>query len=481
MSASPLLLDRREREELWRQVAATLEEFTLGVDALPVSRPIGPAEIRERLDAIRFDRPMAAAEAVDWLVDGLRRFEVHTPHPRYFGLFNPAPTTMGIAADALVAGFNPQLAAWSHSPFAAEIERHLVRAFGQRFGWEAGEVEGTFASGGAEANHTALLLALGEAFPEFSARGLRACAADPVLYGSGEGHHSVVKAARLSGLGTDALREIPVDGELRMNVDDLEAAIVRDRAAGRAPFLVVATAGTTNAGVVDRLADIAAVAERHGLWYHVDAAWGGAAAMVPELRHVLAGIERADSITFDAHKWLSVPMGAGVLLTRRAGALERTFRVANAYMPRDADGLGIADPYAHSMQWSRRFIGGKVFLSLLVAGWEGYAEALRHQVAMGDLLRRRLRDESWEIVNWTPLPTLCFRDPELVARGGENALRAVVQTVVESGSAWVSSTRVGVGDVVLRACITNYRTQPEDIEALVESLGRARAAWLADI
>src|SRR5207249_952234 len=143
----------------------------------------------------------------------------------------------------------------------------------------------------------------------------------------------------------------------------------------------------TSAGAIDPIPDLAGIAEREGLWYHVDAAWGGAAALLPELRPRLAGIERADSITFDALKWLSVPMGAGIFLTRHPSILERTFGTGTSYMPRDAAGLDVVDPYSHSMQWSRRFIGLKVYLSLLVAGWDGYAAAIRHQVAMGDRLR----------------------------------------------------------------------------------------------
>src|SRR5205085_9439575 len=161
---------------------------------------------------------------------------------------------------------------------------------------------------------------------------------------------------------------------------------------GYLPFLVVATAGTTNAGVIDPLPQVAAVAHDHRLWYHVDAAWGGAAAFVPELRPLLAGIEEADSITFDAHKWLSVPMGAGLFLTRHPQALTRAFHTPTPYMPQEARHLDVVDPFDHSMQWSRRFIGLKVFLSLAVAGWEGYAFAIRHQTEMGDHLRGLLRE-----------------------------------------------------------------------------------------
>ncbi len=213
------------------------------------------------------------------------------------------------------------------------------------------------------------------------------------------------------------------------------------------------------------------MADEEGVWLHADAAWGGAAALAPELKGVIDGISRASSITFDAHKWLSVPMGAGMYLTRHPGILERTFRVSARYMPREAATLGVADPYAHSMQWSRRFIGLKVFLSLAAAGWEGYAEAIRHQTAMGDLLRQRLAATGWEVVNDTPLPVVCFVDRELRSAA---FLDGVAMDVVASGEAWISTVVLGEVGPALRACITNYRTEPGDVEALVASVGKAR-------
>jgi glutamate/tyrosine decarboxylase-like PLP-dependent enzyme len=212
---------------------------------------------------------------------------------------------------------------------------------------------------------------------------------------------------------------------------------------------------------------VADVAAAQGLWLHADAAWGGAAALVPELRGALAGIERADSVTLDAHKWLSVPMAAGMFLTRRRDALPRAFAISAAYVPPNEAGDTV-DPYAHSMQWSRRFIGLKLFLSLAVAGWEGYAAALRHQTAMGDLLRAELVRGGWRVINETPLPVVCFEDTT-----GADA-DAVVRAVVASGDAWVSSTRVGAGRPALRACVTSYRTGPEDVRTLVRALDDAR-------
>jgi glutamate/tyrosine decarboxylase-like PLP-dependent enzyme len=474
-----LMLDGETRDALWRRLIEAIERYTAGVGEARVAPGLnleGVEEIRAALAPFDFERPVPALEALDFAVEGLWKWQVHTPHPRYFGLFNPAPATLGIAADALVAAFNPQLAAWSHSPLAAEIEQHLVRALAGRFGFDPARAEGTFTSGGSEANHTALSTAITRAFPEVGRRGLLALRSQPVLYVSPQAHHSFLKAARLAGLGTEAVREVRVDSRLRMIPEDLASRIREDREAGLSPFLVVATAGSTSAGVVDPILDLAQVAdEEGGLWLHVDAAWGGAAALVPELRPVLEGTARASSVTFDAHKWLSVPMGAGMYLTRHAGILERTFRVAAGYMPRDGAALPVADPYAHSMQWSRRFIGLKVFLSLAVAGWGGYEESIRHQAALGDRLRERLREEGWTVVNDTPLPVVCFVGPGPEGRSAA-FLEEVAARVVASGEAWISTVVLGEAGPALRACITNYRTGREDVDALVAALGRARSA-----
>ncbi len=477
-----LRLETEARQELWRRVIAAIEQHGERVDELPVAPPLDPEAIRALLAPFDFETPCTPEEALDFAVDGLSRFQVHTTNRRYFGLFNPAPTTMGIAADALVAAWNPQLAAWSHSPFAIELEQHVIRALGRRFGWTDAVTSGTFASGGAEANHTAVLVALRSAFPQVGRRGVRSLPAQPTFYVSAEAHDSFAKAARISGLGDDGFREITVDRSLRLIPAELKRRIAEDREAGHSPFLVAATVGTTTAGAIDPLPEIAEICDHEGLWFHVDAAWGGAAVLAPSLAPALAGLERADSITFDAHKWLSVPMGAGVFLTRHKGALERTFRVAEGYMPSSGD-LSVIDPYAHSIQWSRRFIGLKVFLSLAVAGWEGYRQAIERQTAMGDLLRERLRSNGWHLIpTTTPLPVVCFVLSDRPSDGKADAaeLRAVAEHVVASGAAWINVVHLRGFGPALRACITHHETGPEDLDVLIDALGAARQAVQGD-
>lgn len=468
---SNLALDPAERLQLWQRLATEIERYLRQVPAARVAPDLDAGALRRELARFDFNTPLAASEALEIAVEGLWRHQVHVAHPRYFGLFNPASTTMGIVADALVAAFNPQIAAWSHSPYAAEVERHLIGAVASRFGYRAPDLDGVFCAGGAEANHTAVLCALTHMFPAYGAGGARALAAAPAIYVSALSHDSIRKAARLCGLGTDAVRALPPDASLRLRAATVREAIARDRAAGLRPMMLVATAGATATGVLDPIAELAELAAAEGLWLHTDAAWGGMAALVEELRPALDGVERSDSITFDAHKSLCVPMGAGMFFTRHPNVLEHTFRVSADYMPRDAANVeDIVDPFAHSMQWSRRFTGLKLFLSLAVAGWDGYAEVLRHQVAMGAWLRERAAASGWRVVNETPLPLAC-----LVDAGGADAA-TVARAAVASGEAWVSSVHLPGGVTAIRACITSYRTQAADVEALVALLDRCREA-----
>ena len=467
------LLDAEQREKLWESLAETIEQYLTSIRDIPASTDPAPESVRALVDRFDFSRPLLPNEALRLVAESLSATQVHTPHPRYFGLFNPTPTTMGIAADALVAAFNPQLAVWKHNPFGTEVERRLMRELGSRFGYAPDTTDGIMCSGGSEANHTALLAALAHAFPALDRDGLRGLPAQPVFYVSAESHHSFHKASRLCGLGSSAVRQIEVDADLRMQPAALEAAIREDRKRGFAPFLVVGTAGTTNAGAIDPLPEIAEIAARESLWFHADAAWGGAASLVPELRPLLAGIERADSITIDAHKWLCVPMGAGIFLTRHPEALRRTFHISAAYVPPQAAGIQAADAYESSLQWSRRFIGLKLFLSLAVAGWDGYAATIRHMTEIGAQLRRELVAAEWEVVNSTPLPICCFRDATF-PDGSADYLESIVQEVIASGKAWISTTRLRNSIPVLRACITSYRTTPDDLRILISALNDAR-------
>jgi glutamate/tyrosine decarboxylase-like PLP-dependent enzyme len=467
-------LDRETRDALWRRFGELLETHADALRDAPIvpSREVASDPERELGLDLDLASPRDPRELVDTVAAALERGIVHPDHPRYFGLFNPAPAALAVIADALVSAYNPQLATRGHAPWPVAVEERLIRALGERFGFAPDEARGTFTSGGGEANATALLCALASAFPDVGERGVRSLPGDPKVYVSAEGHATIARAARMAGLGADAVRTIPADARLRMKTAALREAIGKDRANGARPFLVVATAGTTSAGTIDPIAEIATVAERERCWLHVDAAWGGLAALVPELRSAIEGVERADSITFDPHKVMSAPMGTGAYLTRRAGVLERVFADRTGYMPKD----GSSDPYARSMQWSRRFLGLRVLLPLAAEGWDGYAASLGKQVALADRLRARLRASRWTVVNDTPLPVVCFVDE---ARADGRFLDAVAREVIASGGGWISVPRLSTGARALRACVNNHRTEDRDIDRLVAALDQARAQALA--
>lgn len=463
LTPHPLFLDEPTRSGLWRRLAEIAEAYVRDVSDLPVEQLPSQDLVRSMLERFDFIKGLTPVEAIEEVAEAMRRMQTHTAHPRYFGLFNPAPTSIGVIGDALAAVFNSQLAAWSHSPFAVEAERYLIRSIGSRF--DPSFQYGCFTSGGAEANLTAMVSALVQVFPSFATGGVRSLAGAPIAYVSAAAHHSFVKAARVVGLGTSALRVVPCDDSLRMDVDALLVMIREDRAEGNVPFFVVATAGATSTGIVEPIDAIADIALAEHLWLHVDAAWGGFAAFVPELKADLHGVNRADSLTFDPHKMLSVPMGAGLYLTRHRHSLGRSFSVVTDYMPAQDSRDDREDPFTHSIQWSRRFIGLKVLLSLAVAGWDGYADALRRQVHLGNVLRRELEAAEWPAINKTPFPVVCSvpSDPRIdVGR--------VVSDVQRRGNAWISLATLPNGRDVLRACVTNYRTNESDICALVEEI-----------
>jgi aromatic-L-amino-acid/L-tryptophan decarboxylase len=465
MEARRLLPASEVRSRAYERLVELIERHWEEVATLPVAPHTSYAELDERVGEFDFQTPVAPEPLLNACSELLREGTVHTSHPRYFGLFNPTPTFAGLLADALVAAFNPQLAVTSHAPAAVAIERRVLSLFAELLGFP--DAAGTFTSGGAEANLTAVLVALERHFPEATESGLASLESQPALYASTEAHHSLVKVARITGLGHRALRLIPPNGGLALDVSALGDRIVRDRAAGERAFLVVATAGNTAAGVIDPLPAIADLCEELEVDLHVDAAWAGAACLSSRLRPLLEGIERADSVTVDAHKWLSAPMGAGMFFTRHRDALAQTFRTTANYMP----SAHASDPYLSSAQWSRRFTGLKVFMSLAAAGQGAYASQIEHDCELGDHLRARLRQDGWRIVNETPLPVVCFtpRQDHSIER-----LESIARHVEASGVAWISVAQLA-GRSALRACITSYRSTEEDLDALCTQLAAARA------
>ncbi|HEU5320560.1 MAG TPA: aminotransferase class I/II-fold pyridoxal phosphate-dependent enzyme, partial [Methylomirabilota bacterium] len=303
-------LDFEKRRELGYKLVDRINDYFAGLPTRPVQPPLetrGVAAAPRELPEVGEEPGAVFDDVLGELMD--RGF--HTASGNYFGLQNPTPTFVAVLTEMLVAALNPQLASIAHSELAWRLEQETVRWIGGRVGW-AGPFDGTFTSGGSEANFTALALALAAHVPGVVGDGVAASGARPVLYATAEAHHSVDKAAGLLGLGRQALRRIPVTPTVQLDVERLEAQIWRDKAAGLLPFCVVATAGTTASAAVDDIVAIAEVCDRHNLWLHVDGAYGGAVILSDRYRDVLRGIERADSVTLDPHKWLAMPMSAGM-------------------------------------------------------------------------------------------------------------------------------------------------------------------------
>jgi len=424
----------------------------------------GLEAVTQALADFDFRSPRPLGELLSWTIAQLEHGLVHVTHPRYFGLFNPAPTFPAQCADRIAAVFNPQLATSTTSPAAVAIESHVIRHVAQRAGLPP-EATGHFTTGGAEANNTALICALTRANPRFATDGGRAFDGPPVFYISCDSHLAWLKIAHQAGIGRSAVRLVATDGRGRMAADALARMIDADRAAGRIPVMIAATAGTTNAGMIDPLPACATIARTHGLWFHVDAAWGGALIASDRHRGLLAGLEQADSLTIDAHKWFATTMGCGMFLTRHASVLSSAFQVSTSYMPSNVPAV---DPYVTSIQWSRRFLGLRLFLSLAAAGWHGYGTHVERAITLTGLLKEKLVARGWSIVNDASLAVLCIEPPP-----GAGDPRSIVDRVLASGRAWVSTTRFE-GRPVIRACVTHGATMPEDVDRLVDALEAAR-------
>jgi glutamate/tyrosine decarboxylase-like PLP-dependent enzyme len=447
---------QRLDDVLTRELALAGDRITKGV----VTPTPDLSSFRKELTGFDFCIPRPLDGLLSWTIDQLEHGLVHVTHPRYFGLFNPEPAFPALCADRIAAVFNPQLATSTTSPVAVEMEAHVIRAVARRAGLPL-EASGHFTTGGAEANYTALICALTVSNPSFAADGARAFPGPPVFYISRESHLAWLKIAHQAGIGRSAARLVATDGSGRMDPNALRNAIKADRANGCVPVMIAATAGTTNAGMIDPLLACAEIAQISSLWYHVDAAWGGALIASDRLRNALAGIELADSVTIDAHKWFATTMGCGMFITRHKHALSSAFHVSASYMPSNLPNL---DPYVTSVQWSRRFLGLRLFLSLAAAGWTGYGKHVERSIELIELLTRSLREQGWIIANESLLAVLCFQPPP-----GRGDVRSIVSRVLGSGRAWVS-VAMFEGREVARACVTHGKTTTEDILELVDVL-----------
>jgi aromatic-L-amino-acid/L-tryptophan decarboxylase len=449
--------------ELWVELLARLPE-------LPVSREFRADELR---DTLAIDVPEEALERGE-LLGHLRALmlenSMYPGHPGFLAYISGAGTVPGAAANLLAAALNQNTGGFRLSPGASTIEEHLMGWLAGRFGLPEG-AGGQVVAGGAVANLVALKVARDKASEEARESGVRD---GPRLafYASTESHVVHQRAADILGIGSHAVRPIEVDDRWRMRPEALEDAIEGDLAEGIVPAAMIATAGTTATGAIDPLPAIAELCERHGAHLHVDACYGGPAALADELRPLLAGIERADSIAVDAHKWLYTPLLGGCVLARDPRRLAASFATDATYTWLHEDLRQGVDLRMQGPDFSRGFAALRIWLSLLAHGRAAYGRRIAHDAALARYLGELVEEHpDFELMAPVSLSICCFRYAPVALRGDDEALdrlnQRIMTTVMSDGRVYCSNAVLN-GRFCLRACIVNFRTEAEHLELLLE-------------
>ena len=465
-------LDSETRRQLGYRLIDHIDRYFESLETRPVQLPEHQRTFGQLTDVLP-EFGENAAKVLDDVCSEMIAKGFHVPSANYFGLMNPTPAYLAVLAEAFVAALNPQLATLARSQLASKIEQETVRWIGERVGWN-GPFNGTFTSGGNEANFSALALALTAKFPSAVNDGVRSIAGAPVVYASSEAHHSLDKSTGLLGIGRKAVRRIGVTDRIQMDLEHLERAFLADRSAGHFPFCVVATAGTTNSGAIDDLCAIADFCRRHNLWMHVDGAYGAAAIFSDKHRELVRGIEFADSITVDPHKWLAMPFAAGVVLTSHPDLLKTTFGVTTPYMPKVSTPLP-PENFAISTQWTRRMNALKLWLTLKIHGRQAYEEHIDRQVQLAGWFKEQV-ETSLHFKLFAPpmLPIFNLRLKEALGSEESDAqmLQAIVSDVTRDGQQWISTTLVN-GRTVIRVMIISYLTEQRHLQELLQRLHKA--------
>jgi aromatic-L-amino-acid decarboxylase len=456
------------REEALERASAIVAEAWRSFDR---SRPGQPA-VDERVHALlRAALPNDGTNALGVLDDAARILDTSLaqPRPRFFAFVGSSGLEIAVLGDLLASCFDVNLALWAGA--ASEVEDQAVRWVSEFIGFPA--ASGAFTSGGTISNVTALAAARERALPGTRRKGMGATVRG-ALYCSREAHYSVVRSAELLGIGAEQVRALPLDDRRQLVPDAVAEAIDRDRRAGVAPIAVVATAGTTLTGAVDPIEALADVCGERGIWLHVDGAYGVAAATTPSAGHLFAGLERADSVTLDAHKWLFLPKACGVVLVRRREDLHGALAHEEDYIPRDRPDHHMVDI---TLEYSRPFRALKVWLAFRAHGADAIRAAIERNLRQARLLHAEIArcDDLELLCGEPPLSVVPFRHvPPGITDLDDHNLR-LVAALQETGDVWVAPARVD-GAVCLRPCIVNYRTTDDDVRELVRlSLEAGRA------
>ncbi len=449
-----------------------MADYLDGVGDLPVFPSVRPGDVRTALPP---DAPQAGEDLARAMAD-FRRIVVpgltHWNHPAFFGYFSVTGSGPGILGEMLSATLNVNAMVWRSAPAATELEEVVLGWLGKLLGLP-GAFEGVINDTASSSSLYALAAAREIAFPEAHARGLFAMPRGRI-YASTEAHSSIEKAALTLGFGQDGFRTVEADEAFRMRPEALARAIEEDVAAGIRPVAVCATVGTTSTTSVDPVAEIAAISARHGVWLHVDGAYGGAAAVAPEFRPLMAGWERADSIVVNPHKWLFTPIDCSVLYCRRPEALRAAFSIVPEYL-RSAGQREARDLMDYGVSLGRRFRALKLWFVLRYFGREGLAERIRAHVRMAQALAGWIDDApDWERMAPTPFSTVAFRfaPPGRSDDDLDRLNQRILDRVNASGEAFLTHTRLR-GRMAIRLAIGNLKTTEAHVRRAWELLDQA--------
>lgn len=454
-------MDVREFRSMGHEVVDMLADYLSKVEEMPLFPRVEPEKVRALFDE---PIPRRGSETVlQEIREKLLPYSAHVNHPGYFGLMTPTPTTVGILADLIASALNQNIGTYVIGPAAVAIERRTIRWLCDLVGWDS-KSGGNLTSGGTLANLLGVKLARDYAVKDATRTGLqKRCA----VYVSEERHVSIDKAVDMVGIGRDGLRPIPTDDAFRVRIDALEEALRKDKAEGIAPVCIIGIAGTTNTGSVDDLFTLARIARREGAWFHIDAAYGGGLLLSQKHRGLLNGIELADSITIDPHKWFYAPIDAGATLVKDEAHLTASFGIKPPYLTDELDKTGERYMYyVHGFEQSRRFRSLKVWMSFKRYGTEEIGRWIDANVEHAQTLAE-LCSKTPELQPVTPplMSAICLRhssaDPGLHAR--------VAREIEQEGKFWISTT-VLKGKPAFRINPINFRTTRRHMQELFDTI-----------
>jgi aromatic-L-amino-acid decarboxylase len=472
------------------QVADAMADYWTGIEERPVFPPVEPGEIAPLFPQEPPELPVSMSMILEDVRNLVEPNATAWNHPGFMAYFPTSSAAAGIAGEMLMASLAQNLFLWRTSPVGTELETVVVDWFRQALGLPEG-FDGLFNDTASIGSLVALAAAREAAGMDAARRGLadRPEVGRPRVYASAEAHSSIDKACMTLGLGRDALVHVPTDAELRMRVDALEVAIEADLAAGHRPIAIVATLGTTASTSVDPVAELASVAERHGLWLHVDAAYAGVSALLPEQRAHFAGWERADSIVVNPHKWLFTPFDASLFLCRRMPEVRAAFSLVPEYLRTLDRSTPVRDVSEYTPQLGRRFRALKMWVLVRWFGLEGLRRRLRHHLEQTRWVVEQVdADADFERLAPAPFTVVClrWRPADLAGREDEPEVatfldernQAILDAVNRTGEVFFSHARLN-GRLVIRFALGHLRTEDRHVRRGWELLTR-EAARLAE-